>query len=159
MVYIGALSVIIAGFMIWREYVVYLDRELYWCRELLFAIKDLREKMKCYLKSPCEWAREYENEALSRCGFLDKLRQGEDIFVAYKSSRDVCLSDKAKDILEGCFEHLGEGYIDTELESIELAIAKLSEEEKYASAEIGRKQRVAGAFLGAFASGIVILVI
>ena len=159
MVYIGALAVIFAAFMIWREYAGYLDRELYWCREFLGAIRDLREKMKCYLDSPCEWAREYKSEALLRCGFRDKLLQGEDILVAYKSSRDVCLSDKAGEILESCFEHLGEGYIDTELESIELAIAKLTEEEKCASAEIGRKRKVAGAFIGAFASGIVILVI
>lgn len=159
MVYIGASAVIFAAFMIWREYVGYLERELYWCREFLGAIKDLREKMKCYLESPTEWSRGYNSEALSRCGFLDKVVECGDVLTAYKHSHDVCLSDNAKEILESCFEHLGDGYIDTELESIELAISKLSEEEACASAEIGRKRRVAGAFLGAFASGIVILVI
>ena len=159
MVYIGALAVIFSAFMIWREYVGYLDRELFWCREFLGAIKDLREKMKCYLESPTEWAREYKSESLSRCGFLDKVRAGEDVLSAYRSLSEVCLSDKVDEILVGCFEHLGEGYIDTELENIELTISRLGNEETSASSEIGRKRKVAGALLGAFASGIVILVI
>lgn len=158
MVYIGALAVIFAAFMIWREYVAHLNCELNWCREFLYAIKDLREKMKCYLDSPTEWARCYESEALSRCGFLDKLQECGDVLAAYRSS-EVCLSDTADEILTNLFERLGEGYIDTELESIELAIARLGEEQTSASLEIGRKSKVAGAFLGAFACGIVIFVI
>lgn len=160
MVYIGALAVMFSAFMLWREYVSYLDGELSWCREFLGAVKDLREKMKCYLESPGEWAKSYSSEALTRCGFLDRVASGENILDAYKAaSNDTCLSDRANEILEGCFGHLGEGYIDTELEILEQAIAKLSEEEVNTSSELSRKRRVAGAFLGACASGIVILII
>ena len=160
MVYIGAFAVMLAAFLIWREYTSYLQLELYWCREFLDAIKDLREKMKCYLDSPLEWAKSYRGDALAKCGFLDGLKAGGNMLEVYKNTRkETCLSEKSNEILENCFGRLGEGYIDTELETIELAIAKLSEEEKNASFELTRKRRVAGAFLGACASGIVILVI
>ncbi len=160
MVYIGACAVMVAAFLIWREYVVHLDSELMWCREYLGALKDLREKMKCYLTSPSEWAKGYQSEALVRCGFLDGVQASGNILDAYKSSsKGVCISERTDEVLTGCFSRFGEGYIDTELETIELAIAKLSEEEAESSFEIGRKRKVAGAFLGACASGIVILVI
>lgn len=160
MVYIGAFAVMLAAFLIWREYSEYLECELYWCREFLGAIKDLREKMKCYLDSPSEWASGYDSEGLFKCGFLDELVSSADVLGAYKSTRkEVCLSEQADEILENCFERLGEGYIDIELETIENAIARLDEEEKNESFELTRRRRVAGAFIGACAAGIVILVI
>ena len=160
MVYLGAFAVIIAAFMVWREYVGYLEGELYWCREMLSALRDLREKMKCYLTSPSDWAIGYYSEGLLECGFLKRLSSKEDILCAYRSSRsDMCISDKADEILTACFSRLGEGYLDTELESLELAIGKLGEEEARATSESLRRRKVAGAFLGACASGIVIMVI
>lgn len=160
MVYFGALAVIAAAFMIWREYVGYLDGELYWLREMLSALKDLKEKMQCYLTAPSDWARGYESEGLRECGFLGRLSDKEDMLLAYRAAKErICISDKADGILTSCFDRLGEGYLDTELESLELAISKLGEEESRASAETVRRRKVAGAFLGAFASGIVIMVI
>lgn len=160
MVYIGAFVVVAAAFMIWREYVGYLDGELYWQREMLRALMDLREKMKCYLTTPADWARDYDSKGLSDCGFLGRLCDNEDILSAYRAIKSgICISDKADEILVFCFSRLGDGYLDTELESLELAIAKLSEEESVASSEAVRRRKVAGAFIGAFAAGIVIMIV
>lgn len=158
--YIGAAVIIFAAFTVWREYAAFLERGVCWCRAFLAALCDLREKMKCYLDSPRSWAEGYEDGLLYECGFLERLRDGENLHEAYRASRrGACLSDTADEILDSCFRRLGEGYLDTELESVELAIEKLSGEEARGSEELVRRRKVAGAVLGACASGIVILVI
>lgn len=160
MAYIGALAVIFAVFLIWREYSSYLDKELSACRAFLSAITDYREKVRCYLDSPREWAKNYDSELLDGCGFLGLLREGADFGEAYLETRDkLCLSDEADAILSSCFQRLGEGYLEGELEILALAIEKLGKEEAASSVEFVKKKKAVGAMLGAVAAGIVILII
>lgn len=160
MTYIGVVAIIIGAFMIWREYSLFLEKELSACRAFLRAISDYRDKVKCYLDSPRGWALGYRDELLEECGFLQYLRDGEDMDEAYRSVKDsLCLSEAADEIIGSCFSRLGEGYLDTELEAIEIAIKKLEKEESVAADEVTRKRRAVGAALGAFASGTVILII
>ena len=71
----------------------------------------------------------------------------------------MILTDTTEDALNSCFERLGDGYLDTELEVIEQALEKLSREEGRISEDLLKRRKAAGAVLGAFASGIIILII
>ena len=160
MSYIGALAVIFATFMIWREYVSFLDKEHSFCRAFLHALRDYRECVRCYLDSPGAWALGYEDDLLLECGFLSSLREGGEISRAYLSSwQSLCLDPRVDAILGECFERLGGGYLDTELATLDLTISRLCEMESESASENLRKRKVAGAFLGACASGIVIMII
>ena len=160
MLYFGALAVILGVYMIWREYASYLDRELLYCRAFLDALVDYREKMKCYLKPLVAWAFEYSDEQLLSVGFLGAIREGKNVSLAYLESSEHCyLPNKVDNVLESLFSHLGEGYLETELENLDAAILKLDAEAKRMTDELSQRKKVAGALLGALAVGVVILVI
>lgn len=160
MTYLGAFAIILAVFMAWRCYSLYLGDELSHTRVLLRALRSYRERMKCYLESPSEWARGYDDELLEASGFLGALKGGESLLAAYKSTKDgLYITGACDEIIEGCFERLGDGYLDTELEVMESAIGGVECEEKRLSEDISRRKRVAGALLGALAVGVVILII
>lgn len=160
MTYIGALIVIIAVLVAWRGYCRYLCEELGDTRAFLRAMEDYREKMRCYLRSPTEWAGQYFDDRLGRCGFLRHLTDGADFITAYRESRGGCyISDKTDEALESCFSAFGEGDLSSELENIDTALSKIRREEKELSDGIGNRKKVAGALLGACAVGVVILII
>ena len=160
MLYFGAIAVILGVYMIWREYALYLDRELLYCRAFLDALVDYREKMKCYMDAPSNWAEGYCDENLTSCGFLDMLKSGVDLSEAYGKTREnMCLTDEVDKILVSCFSRLGEGYLDTELETLEVAIGKLTRVEGLMAENLSKRRKATGAVLGACAMGVVILVI
>lgn len=160
MLYSGAIAVILGVYMIWREYASYLDRELLSCRAFLGALIDYREKMKCYMDVPSRWAEGYFDEALDTSGFLGMLKSGVDLSEAYSEAREkLCVSDEVDKILTSCFTRLGEGYLDTELETLETAIGKLMRHEGLMADNLSKRRKATGAVLGACALGVVILVI
>ena len=79
--YIGATVMILSAFYIWKIYVIYLERIHLFSRAFLAALTDLREKMRCYLDSPRAWSQGYRDPLLEECGFLRRVRDGEDIFL------------------------------------------------------------------------------
>ena len=158
--YLGAVSVLMAAFYVWKSYVSYLEGEHKTCLVFLTALTDLRERMRCYLDSPRRWAQDYSDPLLDEYGFLHRVREGGDVSAAYREVRDELLLPKTVDaLLDGFFLRLGEGYIDAELEAISLTIDKLKSAIEGEALELTRRRRVAGALIGACASGIVILVI
>lgn len=159
MAYFGAVSIVFAVYLIWREYSSFLDGELSWCRGFLKALCDYRDKVRCYMITPSDWAADYSDERLSSCGFLGFLLEGSDFMTAYKNSdKPLCLTDATDSALTSCFSRLGEGYLDTELEALGVAVDKLTAEEKGLSESLAKRRKALGAMLGAVASGIVILV-
>ena len=160
MKYIGVYSVIFSVFLIWRSYSSYLACELGYTGAFLRALRDYREKMKCYLASPSEWARGFSDEELLKIGFIDRVREGETFISAYRSVKDgIFLPQKTDETLTYCFERIGEGYLDTELEAVEAAISKIEAEEAIIVSEMPKRKKAVGALLGACAVGIVILII
>ena len=79
-------------------------------------------------------------------------------YVFRELREEYYLTDRVNEILNSCFDRLGEGYLDTELEVLASAIAALGEEVRSMSDELKNRERVAGALLGAFAVGTVILI-
>lgn len=160
MTYIGAFAVILGVFMSWRGYCSYLKEQLLFTKAFLDALKDYREKMKCYLKPLVAWAFEYSDEQLLSVGFLGAIREGKNVSLAYLESSEHCyLPNKVDSVLESLFSHLGEGYLETELENLDAAILKLDAEAKRMTDELSQRKKVAGSLLGALAVGVVILVI
>ena len=160
MAYFGAVAVILAAYMTWRVYSESLSGELDLCKRLLAAITDYRDKVKCYMDIPKKWAAEYYDDKLSRCGFLPHLAGGGDFESAYSRLKtSMTVSDEMDSVLTECFERSGEGYLDTEIEILNLAIGKLEVEERRLSEAFSGKKKAVGAMLGAIASGIVILAI
>ena len=160
MLYFGAILVLLGAYMIWKEYAVFLDKDLSWCRAFLAALSDYREKVKCYMDTPAMWAEGYKDELLCGCGFLDGIVGGATFSEAYKEVRNsVLLTDNVDAILTSCFERLGEGYLDTELEILESAIYKLSKEEASLGESLAKRRKAVGAVVGAFAVGMIILII
>ena len=159
MIYFGTFSVIAAVYILWRTYCSYLCSELSDARTFLAALSDYREKMRCYLSSPRAWASDYSDERLGDSGFLSRLASGEEMTYVFRELREeYYLTDRVNEILNSCFDRLGEGYLDTELEVLASAIAALGEEVRSMSDELKNRERVAGALLGAFAVGTVILI-
>ena len=158
MTYIGALLVIFAAFTVWRVYCSYLFEESNMLRAFLHAICDYRDNMKCYLKSPKEWADHYSEDIPTE--FISAVRNGEGLLKAYLKTEGRGYLPKDIDCaLEECFSHLGEGYLETELVITEAAIDKLTAEEKLLYGELGKKKKTVGALIGAFAVGLIILII
>ena len=158
MAYFGAVAVILAAYMTWRLYSDSLFVELDLCRRILAAITDYRDKIRCYMDTPQRWAMEYSDEELTRCGFLPCLMGGGDFSLAYGVLKEnVTIGEGVDCALTECFERLGEGYLDTEIEILGVAIEKLKTEEKRMTEAFANKKKAAGAVLGAVATGIVIL--
>lgn len=159
MLYIGAIGLIFSAYMMWREYASYLDKELLSCRAFLGALLDYREKMKCYMEVPGGWAEGYADDLLASCGFLDMLKSGAELPEAYSKAREkLCVADEIDKILTSCFARLGEGYLDTELETLELTIDKLTRQEGVMAENLSKRRKATGAVLGAFVFGVVILI-
>ena len=158
MLYLGAMTVIFAAFLIWKEYSSYLSGQLQICRSFLDALRDFSEKVRCYLTSPKEWAGEYSDEHIQ--GFLDAVGGGESLLLAYaKEKSGWCIAQSFDDALVACFSRIGDGDLTAEIGTLEIAIGKLSRAESTLAEELVKKRKAVGAILGACASGIVILII
>ena len=158
--YIGICVIVFAVLLVWRSYCSYLAECTTYSLAFLRALRDYREKMKCYLLSPSEWASGFFDDALLGIGFLDRVKNGETLLVAYQAiRRGILLPKRIDEAVLCCFERLGEGYLDTELEILEGAIAEIEREEKALSEDVPRRQKAVGALLGACVVGGVILII
>lgn len=159
MSYFGAVLIILAAYTLWREYSEFLRTQLSACRCYLGAISDYREKIRCFARTPAEWASEYSDKALSDSGFLQALRESGNFAAAYEASGvKQVISGSVDEILRSCFDRLGEGYLDTESEILSAAINKLTREEAKISEAFHKRRKAAGAMLGACACGIVIFI-
>ena len=126
----------------------------------LAFIRNMKERMECYLELPADWAVGFKSPELERTEFLLYVRDGMNVAEAYeKCESSLCICDEAKDTLKALFDRFGEGYLDTELSLIKSSIEKLSEIEASLKTENGNKIKAVGAMLGAVAIGIVVLVI
>ena len=122
MIYFGAFWVVAGAFALWRAYCSYLGAELLDTRAFLRALSDYRERVRCYLEPPSVWAAGYSDDRLESSGFLSRISGGEELFAAYRESREAYyLPDRVDEVLTSCFSRLGDGCLETELEVIESA--------------------------------------
>ena len=158
--YIGALAVFFAVFLVWKSYCAYLDERRVYSLAFLRAITDYRDKMRCYLISPSEWARGFRDESLLGVGFLERVTAGETFISAYRAVADkLSLPSDVDEVLGDYFGRLGDGYLESELEILESAIGRLESMTRSISDDMPKRQKAVGALLGACAVGTVILII
>ena len=160
MVIFSGILLILVAFLLWREYSLYLKREESELCEITRFVRNMRDRMACYLELPSAWAGEYSSDVLERVGFLPKIRSGEDVSLAYEGIKEQLLLDPdISDELSTLFAGLGDGYLEGELALVDKTIAKLDSAGARLAPEIKNKTRAAGAMLGALAMGAVILII
>ena len=160
MKYVGAIVLIIAVFAAWRIYCSFLGAQLDSVRSFLSALSDYREKVRCYLCAPAEWASAYADKDTAVSELTAQLADGKGFLEAYESVKDrFYLTQKADDALRTCLSRLGTGYLETELEVLASGIDSLDREERHLCEEVERRRRAVGALLGAIAMGMVILII
>ena len=157
--YIGALLIMMAALLAWRLYRSFLREQLGYTRSLLGALEDYRDKVRTYLCSPSEWAADYTDARLESVGFLARVREGESFAQAYASSCGACYLPSGVDaVLSSLLSRLGEGYLEGELEIVGTALTRLRSEESRITEEYAKRERVAGALLGACAVGVLIFI-
>ena len=160
MLYLGAALVLFGAYTVWRKYSEFLSMDLAQCRAFVRAFSDYREKIKCYMDTPMVWANGYSDATIGESVFIDRLKDGESFRDAYAAFREsFSLTENVDRILFNCFDRLGEGYLDTELEALEMAIDKLTGEEEALSDGLYKRRKAFGAVVGAFAVGVIILII
>ncbi len=156
----GSAVLLGASFFIWRGYSRHLRREMRAIAAMLSALKDMRDKMTAYLTSPSEWAKKYSCEVLGESGFIDSVRDGDDLLCAYNRSKErLALPASADSLVCELFSHMGEGYLESETAALSFCIDKLDAISKTVSEDIDKKIKVAGAVIGAVGAGIIILII
>lgn len=155
---LGGALVALAVFIVWRVYSSYLCSEKLCCEAFLFALSDMREKMKCYMSSPREWAEGYSSDKLASSGFIGALCNGESLADAYEIGKShLQLSRETDEVLCDLFSRLGGGYLEGELMALDSAIAKLSAIRDGMQTQNGKRTRAVGALLGAIAAGAILL--
>ena len=160
MLFIGLVLMLFCAFFAWREYTLYLGRELRELTEFISFFKTMRERMKCYLEPPSAWIRSYSTPELLRVGFIGHVQGGADVGSAYALCEgELCISDEAKAVIRDMLSVQGGGYLEGELSAIDTAVDKLSLIEKRTRDDHGNKSRAAGAVIAAVSIGVVILVI
>lgn len=160
MLFVGILMLICCLAFAWREYAAYLGREMRETDELLAFIKHIRERMNCYLEPISAWVGEYSTPELERLGFLGALRNGVDIKQAFADCSDkMCISSEVSDTFSNTLSEMGDFYLESELDALELAVDKLSAAQKRVNDDYKNKIKASGAMLAAVAIGAVVLVI
>ena len=158
MIAVEGVIIVLVTVMVWRMYAEYLGARRESCRSFLKMLIDMRDKMYCYLISPREWAEKYEGSDIY--GFVEKIKNGQELYSAYTECRtNISIPDAADSVLRDYFSRVGERYVESELLAADRAIDELRRIEAVSQEEVSKKTKVAGALLGAFSTGIVILIL
>ena len=158
--FVGVLMLICCLFFAWREYAVYLGREMREITELLAFVKHIRERMSCYLEPISAWIGEYSTPELERLGFLGALRGGMDVKQAFADCLDkMCISPDVSDAFSDTLTEMGDAYLESELDTLDSAVDKLSTAQKRVNDDYKNKIKASGAMLAAVAIGVVVLFI
>ena len=160
MLFVGVLILIGCLFFAWREYALYLGREMRQTAELSAFLRHVRDRMNCYLEPISGWIGEYSTPELESLGFLATLRDGADIRGAFDAcSGEMCVSSEVADVFFDTLCEMGDGDLERELSVLDEAVDKLSSVGGRVSEDYKNKIKASGAMLAAVAIGVVVLVI
>lgn len=94
-----------------RGYALYLARGVAECEGFLALLRRCAERISCLLSPICEITADFENDALSRVGFISLIREGKSAEQAYEAVESrLCIGNGTKDILRRAFGDMGKGY-------------------------------------------------
>lgn len=104
---------LISSVLISREYSRYMRKRFSECQGFLSFMTHIRIQVGCFLRPVRELAAGFTSKPLSECGFIDALKDSENIYEAYKKSEArLSLSPQERGVLENLFSLFGEGYLE-----------------------------------------------
>ena len=126
--YVGFLFVLLASFVISREYAAYVEKRLTESRDFLSFIRHMKIQVGCFLRPTNELVRDFSSDRLSELGFTEALMSGETLYSAYKRAEpELTLSGEERELFEVLFSSVGECYLEEGVRLIDGAEKRLEE--------------------------------
>ena len=158
--YIGIAAVLFSMLCFSKEYSHKQYARLKECEGFLAFFLHMRMQVGCFLRPSRELADGFSNNALSKLGFLDALRNRGSLFAAYEECESrMALSLAEKEIIVQLFKSVGEGYLDEGMRLIESACKEMKSISQDLKREVPKSVKIANALTAAVSLGIIILVI
>lgn len=156
----GSVLVVLAALILGKEYSAYVNKRCSESDGFLLFLLHIKGEVSRFLTPPDGFARSFENDALSRTGFLTSLAEGvglKDAFELAKKKLSLC-SDAQKCLFE-FFSDFGKDYKDGELKRCESYTERFESIIREDKCTLEKNVRVVRSILCAVALGIVILLI
>jgi len=158
--YIGIFTVLLAAFLISREYSHYMKKRLRECEGFIAFIAHMRIQVGCFMRPVKELAAGFSSDALSDVGFIDALSESDGIYEAYKKIEPrLSLSKNERDVLELLFSSVGGCYLEEGMKIIEAAYGKMESLHCSLSEECQKNIKLVSVLSVTAAIGFLILVI
>lgn len=126
-------------------------------REVCELLRHIRRQVGCYLLPVREIARCYSSELLEECGFLDKLREGENPVSSLCGENS--LSARSMRVVDEVFSTFGEGYVEDEIRALDTATDELFGLLSSESSECSKRIKLYSVLGAAIGVGALILII
>lgn len=157
---LGSSLILLAAIMLGRGYSSYAERAIDEYDGFISLFLHMKGRISCFLLPPSEIFRDFECDALERCGLLPKLRYGIAFSEALSESLPkLAISKETKRVILGFSDSFGSEYRDGEIAKIEQAIAEIKTHRDKAAELLSSKIKLAGTLLAAAALGIVIFLL
>jgi hypothetical protein len=155
---LGLALLLLCALILSREYKGYQKKKIAECEGFIAFLGYMRLELRCFLRSPREMGRSFENEAIS--AFLSSLENEDSIHKALKVSKGALslTDDECRPIAE-LFSAIGGCYADDGIRLIDAALLRLDELHSELVANGERSARVFGTVSSAVSVGLFILLI
>ena len=92
-----------------------------------FLVRLLRE-VESYGRSVGAWIKEYSSPILAECGFLERVRGGEQLYSAFLASMgEIHIPKQAEELVKEVLERYGKRNIETEITELRRGVDRLEE--------------------------------
>lgn len=156
----GAAVILLSALFVGKEYSAYVRQRLEQYRGFVALILHIEGMISRFLTPQDGLWRDFNNDALQKCGFLPLLREGKGLSGAFESVKaSLALSEETKEMLSDFFGNFGGNYLDGEMSRTADFRTQLENGLKQEESELEKSLKISNALLVAGAVGIVILII
>ncbi len=155
----GAVMALFAALFFAREYAAFIKRRTGLCQGFLKMLEHIRFKIDCFLTPEGELLLDFDDPALSECGYLPLAREIGVNSAYAECESSLSLPEKVKSLLSPFFSDFGREYREGTLRQIDSAISQLRSYITQMQQENERSVKLVYTVSAAAALGIVILLI
>ena len=156
----GGLLLLVGALLISQEYSAYCKRRILEYDGFIALLLHAESKISKYLASGEGLWRDFENDALLKCGFLECIKSGDTPLSAFrKCEGSLNLSKSAKDKLRALFSVLGEEYREGEISRLSSFREELLAERNAEEDRLMKSVKVTRALLVSSALAVIIIFI
>ncbi len=141
---VGAILLLLCAYLYERRYAERKKRTASDTAALLRLLSFLRCELSAFRKPPYEILSSFQDDELSKNGFLSAIRSG---VPPKDANRFLLLTEKGNTVYVRLFSALGHAYTDSALASVDHAIEELREESQRITAALPKELRVARTLL------------